>query len=207
LKEWTSHRELSEHALVEALGVYQSHEIVAPDLLARLCGATDPGARAYAAGVVGGWADRLADPEALLRLLVADDNARVRLQAIVACTYLPRAQAMEVAAIAADFPTDKFLSYALNQAVFALKPYWLPAFKSGTLNLENKLSRLGLLVRADGTPDTLRIVRGLLKSSRLEPAAREAYLEILADHGDATDLANLLQLSDDSLQARLLPAL
>src|SRR5205814_1557144 len=33
------------------------------------------------------------------------------------------------------------------------------------------------------------------------------YLEILADHGDATDLANLLQLSDDSLQARLLPAL
>src|SRR5262245_25151973 len=119
LKEWTARPGLSEHALVEALGVYQSHEVVAPDLLARLCRASDPGARAYAAGVVGPWADRLPDPLALLRPLVQDENARVRLQAVVAATYVARAEAMEVAALAADFPTDRFLDYALNQAVFA----------------------------------------------------------------------------------------
>ena len=62
----------------------------------------------------------------------------MRLQAVVACTYVARPEAMEVAAIAADFPTDKFLTYALNQAVFALKPYWLAPFKAGKLNLENK---------------------------------------------------------------------
>jgi putative heme-binding domain-containing protein len=207
LKEWTSRVDLSERALVEALGVYQSHEVVAPELLARLCRATDPGARAYAAGVAGNWADRLPDALALLRPLVADDHPRVRLQAVVACTYVPRAEAMEVAAITADFSTDKFLDYALNQAVYALKPYWLPAFQAGKLNLENKPSRLGLLVRADGTPDTLQAVRGLLQSSRLDPATREACLQILAENGDANDLTSILQLSDVSLQTRLLPSL
>src|SRR5437016_6061393 len=207
LKQWTSRPDLSEHVLVEALGVYQSHEVVAPDLLARLCHAIDPGARAYAAGVVGAWADRLPDPLALLRPLVQDENPRVRLQAVVACTYVPSAEAMEVAAVAADSPTEKFLAYALKQAVFALKPYWLPAFKAGRLNLANRSSRLDLLVRADATPDTLQTVREQLKSSKLESATREAYLHILADHGDANDLATMLNLSDDALQARLLPAL
>src|SRR5204863_2671779 len=135
----------SEHALVEALGVYQSHEVVATDLLARLCRAREPGARAYAAGVAGAWADRLADPLALLRPLVADENARVRLQAVVACTSVPKAEAMGVAAIAADLPTDKFLIYALIQAVYALKPYVLPAIKAGKLNLGHKSSRPDLL--------------------------------------------------------------
>jgi putative heme-binding domain-containing protein len=207
LKQWTSRPNLSEHALADALGVYQSHEVIAPDLLSRLCHAMDPGARAYAASVVGVWADRLPDPLALLRPLVQDENPRVRLQAIVACTYVPRPDGMELAAVAADFPTDRFLTYALNQAVFALKPYWLPAFKVGKLNLANQPSRFGLLVRADGTSDTLQAVRELLKSSKLDPATHEAYLRILAEHGNANDLATLLKLSDDPLQARLLPAL
>jgi putative heme-binding domain-containing protein len=207
LKEWISQSKLTEHDLVESLGVYQSHEVIAPELLERLCHARDPGARAYAAGVAGDWADRLPDPLALLRPLVTDENPRVRLHAVVACTYVARPEAMEVAAIAADFPTDKFLSYALHQAVFALKPYWLPALKAGRLNLGNKASRFDLLVRADATPDTLQAVRDLLKSSQLDSAAREVYLRILSDNGDANDLATILTLSDPVLQARLLPEL
>src|ERR1044071_5948549 len=100
LKEWTARPRLSERALVEALGVYQSHEKVEPELLARLCRAGEPGARAYAAGVAGLWADRLPDALPLLRALAADENPRVRLQAVVACTHVPRPEAMEAAAIA-----------------------------------------------------------------------------------------------------------
>jgi putative heme-binding domain-containing protein len=207
LAGWIARPGLSEHALVEALGVYQSHEIVAPDLLRRLCQAANPGARAYAAGVVGAWADRLPDPLALLQTLVTDENPRVRLQAVVACTWVPKAESMELAARAADLPTDKFLAYALNQAVFALKPYWLPAFKAGKLNLDNETSRLGLLVRADGTPDTLQTVRDLVSSERVDLAARETYLRILVEVGDSTDLSAILKLTDTALQARLLPAL
>lgn len=206
LTGWISRPGLSEHALVEALGVYQSHEVIAPELLTRLCRANEPSARAYTAGVVGAWANRLPDPLALLRPLVADANARVRLQAVVACTYIPEAKAMEVAAVAADFPTDKFLDYALNQAVFALKPVWLPALVAGTLHLEDQPSRLGLLVRADSTSDTLQAVRDLLKSGSLDSTSRESYLRILTETGDASDLSMILGLSDKSLQARLLPS-
>jgi putative heme-binding domain-containing protein len=207
LKEWTARPDLTEHDLMEALGVYQSHETVEPNLLERLCRAKVADARAYAAGVVGTWADRLPNPLALLRPLVGDENPRVRLQAFVACSYVPSAEAMEVAAVAADFPADKFLSYALNQVVFALKPHWLPAFKTGRLNLENKPARLSWLVRADATADTLQAVRELARSSQSDASSRETFLRILIDTGTSDDLAAILKLSDAALQTRLFPAL
>jgi putative heme-binding domain-containing protein len=205
LKEFVAKPGLSEHELKEALGVYKSQEMIAPELLARLCRSDNAGARAYAASVAGAWADRLPDPLALLRPLVADQNPRVRLQAVVACAGIPKSEAMEVVAIAADFPTDKFLSYALNQAVFALKPYWLPVFKLGKLNLENKQSRLDLLIRSDATPDTLQAVRELLQASKMDRELRERYLRLLAENGDASDVAAILTLNDAALQTRLFP--
>jgi putative heme-binding domain-containing protein len=209
LTAWAKQPDLPELALKEALGVYQSHEVVEPALLARLCRAKNPGARAYAAGVVGAWADRLPDPLALLRPLVADAHPRVRLQAVVACTYVPKPEAIEVAAVAADYPTDVFLDYALGQAVYSLKPQWVGPFKAGKLHFENKPNRLGMVVRADGTPDTLGALRELVVSAEADAAARENFLHILADVGDANDLASVLKLTDADamLQARLLPAL
>ncbi|MBI3415539.1 MAG: c-type cytochrome [Verrucomicrobia bacterium] len=215
LKIWTTKSDLSEHALVEALGVYLSHEAPAAELLARLCSAKEPGARAYAASVVGAWATRLPDPLVLLRPLVVDENPRVRLQAVVACTYVAKPEAMAVAAIAADFPTDKFLDYALKQAVFALKPQWLPAFKAGQLNLENKPARLNLLIRADGTVDTLNALRELTTSTPLGDPRHETFFTLLADVGDANDLARLLDTKtftgakghDAAQHARVLEAL
>jgi len=207
LNEWFRRSDIPEQALVEALGVCQSHEVINLELLTRLCHAKEAGARAYAASVVGAWAERLADPLALLRALVTDENPRVRLQAVVACSYVSQPEAIEVAVSAADFSTDKFLDYALKQVVFALKPQWLAPFKAGKLQFENKPARLGLLIRADGTPDTLEAVRELLKSQQLDSAAREAYLDILAEIGDARDLASILTLADPALQARVLPAL
>ena len=207
LKTWTAENNVPEHALKEALGVYQSHEVIAPELLAKLCRAKEPGARAYAASVVGAWAGQLPNALELLRPLATDENPRVRLQAIVACTHTTNAQAMEVAASAADSSTDKFLDYALKQAVFALKPYWLPALRTGQLNFENKPARVSMLVRADGTSDVLQSLRALLQSAQTDIAARESYWRILADTGDTNDLAAMLRIRDTALQARVLPAL
>lgn len=205
LKKWTAQKDLSDHALKEALGVYQSHEVVAPELVASLCRASEAGARAYAANVVGAWATQLPNTLDLLRPLVADENARVRLQAVVACTYVTNAHALEVAASAADFPSDKFLDYALKQAVFALKPYWLPELRAGKLNLENKPARVAMLVRADGTSDVVQSLRALLKLPATDNAARETYWRILADVGDANDLGAMLKIDDARAQTRMLP--
>jgi putative heme-binding domain-containing protein len=206
LRSWTT-RNTSEHALKEALGVYQSHEAIAPDLLARLSSAKDAGARAYAASVIGLCAERLGNTLQLLRPLVQDSNPRVRLQALVACSYVPRKEAMELAAVAMDFSTDKFLDYAWRQAVFALKPRWLPALKEGKLNLNNSAARLSALVRADGTPDTVGAVRALAMAAKGDLREREMYLQLLTEVGGAADLAAILQTGDAEMKARLLPGL
>ena len=207
LRGWMAREGLSELTLKEALGVCQSHEAVEPELLARLCRASRPGARAYAASVVGAWADRLPDPLAMLRPLVADENPRVRLQAVVACAYVPKPESIEVAMVAADYPTDAFISYALGQAVHSLKPHWAGPLKAGKLSFGNELARIGTLVRADGTPDTLQALRELVAAPGLDAAGRERFLHILADVGDANDLATILNLADVGLKARLIPAL
>lgn len=195
----------SEHARKEALGVFASHEIIAPELLENLAHAQDPGARAYAASVAGLWADRLSDPLRLLGALVTDSNPRVRLQAIVASSYVSQPQTVSVTLRAAEMPSDPFLDYALKQAVFALKPFWLEPFQKGGLTFENRLPRLTAFVRADGTPDTLQTVRQLLQSPSLNREARRSFLHVLADLGTAGDLESILLLSDSSLQAELLP--
>jgi putative heme-binding domain-containing protein len=206
LDRWVDRPGLSELALKEALGVCQSHEIVVPNLLSRLCRARDAGARAYAAGVVGLWADRLENPLTLLTPLARDENSRVRVQAVVACAYVRKPQAIETALAGSDFATDKFLDYALRQTVFSLKPEWLQPFQAGRLTFQGNLSRLGLLVRADGTPDTVAAVRSLARASKLDRRERENYWRLLAEVGDGNDYSALLRSNDPELQARVLPA-
>jgi putative heme-binding domain-containing protein len=192
LDRWTSTSGLSEQTLVETLGVYRSHEVVASNLLARLCHAQASGARAYAASTVGAWADRLSDPLSLLRPLATDEHPRVRLQTIIACAAIPSAEALEVASRAMDLPADKFIEYGFRQTVFALKSSWLPALRAGRLQLENGTSRLAALIRADGTPDTLQALREVVALSSAPPDRRQPFLVLLAEVGDAADLTRLL---------------
>lgn len=110
----------------EALGVFEAHETPRPALLATLLAAEDARLRAYATRTVGAWADRLPDALALLGARIADAHPRVRVEAIVACARIPQAAAVEVAARALAAPRDRFIDYALAQAVRALQPQWKP---------------------------------------------------------------------------------
>jgi putative heme-binding domain-containing protein len=183
-----------EHHRMEALGIYEAQEVVEPALLTKLLKAKDARVRAYAASVVGRWQDRLADPLALLRPLAADESSRVRLAAVVSTAAVPHADSMSVALAAVDKPVDKWLDYALRQSVFVLKPHWLPVFRQGHLSTDfaQHPARLEFLVKADGSADTLRVLRELLTSKEVEPKTRESFLNILAETGDANDLATLL---------------
>ncbi|HVY69064.1 MAG TPA: PVC-type heme-binding CxxCH protein [Verrucomicrobiae bacterium] len=202
-----------ERNLYEAIGVYESHEAVEPALLQRLLRTHDPHARAYAARVVGHWQDQLKGPLDLLRPLMADEFPRVRLEAIVAATYVRDAETLDVVLAATDKPVDKFIDYALRQAVYVLKPEWLPVFTKGRLQAEKYPARLEFLLKADGSPDTTRVLRSRLESGAVEPANREAFLGILAETGGADDLAYLLTakaftiggIHDAPMHARVLP--
>ena len=93
-----------EHHLYEAIGVFESHEVVNRSLLERLLVAKDYRARAYATRVAGRWHDRLESPLELLDRSVTDESARVRLEAIVACSDIHVTNSMVVAAKAASQP-------------------------------------------------------------------------------------------------------
>jgi putative heme-binding domain-containing protein len=124
----------TEHALYEALGVCEWQDAPEPELLQRLLTSKEPQARAYAAGTVARWADRLLPKfDAVERLadLAHDEDPRVRLAAIVAAGNIPRAESMVVVLSAATQPRDKFIDTALGAAAAALKPEWEPVLAKG----------------------------------------------------------------------------
>jgi putative heme-binding domain-containing protein len=174
--------------LYEVIGVYAGHEEVRPALLRRLLDSPDPRLRAFGTHMIGLWADRLPDPLALLRPMVVDDFPRVRMEAVVSASYVRSPAAVEVAVLALDKPSDRFIDYALTQTVRALKPQWYPALVRGELHLHNRPDRLRFVLEADGTGDVAGQVRKLAGAKGLDEAARNQLLALLADVGNASDL-------------------
>ncbi|MEZ0254110.1 MAG: PVC-type heme-binding CxxCH protein [Chthoniobacter sp.] len=138
LRQWwpqlEADRPNSEHGLYEALGVFEWLEAPEPALLQKLLESKTPEARAYAAGTVARWSDRLpAQFDAVEKLsdLAHDEDPRVRLAAIVAAGNIPRPESMVVIFGAAGLPRDKFIDTALTAATAALKPHWSPVLAKG----------------------------------------------------------------------------
>ena len=189
-----------EHHLYEAIGVFESHEVINQPLLERLLKANDYRARAYATRVAGRWHDRLESPLDLLNRSVVDENPRVRLEAIVACSNIHSAPSMAIAAKATDQPMDRFTSHALTQTVHALATQWQPALKQGLLKFENSAGLIFVL-RAFGGDDVAGQVRGLIASPEISDDGKRELLQLLAQVGTASDLDRVFQqaLQDQQL--------
>jgi len=139
----------TEHAIYEALAAYETQEIPAPELLTRLLKSREPGARAYAAGVLGRWADRLGfNVFPVLASLAHDPDPRVRLEAVVAAGNLPDAQSVPVVLDAPNPDGDKFLELAARTAITVLQPQveallskgaedWKPAWRDRLAALQH----------------------------------------------------------------------
>jgi len=197
-----------EHHLYEALGVFESHEVVNLPLLERLLTAKDYRARAYATRVVGRWHDRLKNALALLDRSVRDEHPRVRLEAVVACSDIPVPASMVVAAKATSLVTDRFIDYALTQTSHALAPHWRPALAAGEIRFE-EADHLIFVLRALGGRDVGAQVRGLIKSDSNTEDGRRQLFELLARVGGAGDLRIVLDeaIRDPSLLGMLVRAM
>jgi len=207
----------TEHALMEALGVFESREEVEPALLDRLLKAKDANARAYAAEVIGRWADRLPDrfdAESHLADLAQDENPRVRMAAIVAAANIPRPESIIVALSAAQNPRDRFIDSALHQAVIALRSQWFPLAQKSFPGW--KPQWIETLVRLDASPMTADVIRQLLTSSTVIPNETRAGLALtFVDTAKPEDLRWFLDPAnftaggtyDTALHARVLAKL
>ena len=132
-----------ERLLLETIGVFEAHETARPKLLGKLLTAKDPRVRAYAARVAGAWAEQLPDALKLLRNCVRDKNPRVRLEAVVAASYVPKPEAVQVVTAALGMKRDPFLDYAIRQSARALQPRWASALAANQLNFRGSPALAG----------------------------------------------------------------
>ncbi len=109
-----------QHHLVEALWVYQSHDIVNLSLLERLLGSPEPKARAAATRVLAFWHDRVSDVYGRLRKLVADEHPRVRLEAVRALSFFRDQEAINIAIESLVLPQDDYLAYVFRETMQTL---------------------------------------------------------------------------------------
>ena len=183
-----------EAKLFEAIGVFESHEVVDRPLLERLLASKDYRARAYATRVVGRWHDRLKNPLALLRRSAADEHSRVRLEAIVAASDVREAESIAIAAQAADGSADRFITFAFKNAVHALASEWKPALLAGKLDFA-KPAHLLSVVREGGGKEVASVVRQKLADPALSTARKLVLAELLAQIGNSADAALALELA------------
>jgi len=121
--------------LIELAGVYQAHETPRPVVVDGMLSSDDFRVRAYGARVAGEWAHRVEESPKWLRQAVHDDHVRVRLEAVVACSYLGAEEGVSIATEVLWHPSDRFLDYALRQSVRALQSGWMDSWRKGTLKL------------------------------------------------------------------------
>lgn len=120
-----------EHHLLEALWVFQSHNVVNEDLLRQLLTAKHHQARSAATAVLVDWRDRINEPLALLRRLAEDEHPQVRLQAVRAASFFRTGEAADIALLALKRPMDEYLNYVLRETMRQLDPFWKEALAEG----------------------------------------------------------------------------
>jgi putative heme-binding domain-containing protein len=138
LDTWTSQNNTNDYRRLQALSVFEAHESPRPDLLKSLLRAPDPRIRAYATRTLSTWARNGTLPDALplLETQIADADPLVRLEAIVAASYIPDPRAAIVAARALDQDFNAYHQHALTKTLHATNALWAPLLSSGKLQFD-----------------------------------------------------------------------
>jgi len=126
-----------EHHLCEALWATWAQNKPDADLIAQLLKAKQPEARAAAVDVLRHSFWKLPNHVELLNQAVRDENARVRLSAIVAATWLDNADGARIAVDAFRLPVDRWIGPVLHYALtYTLKDDVDALKAAGQLNLD-----------------------------------------------------------------------
>lgn len=191
-----------EHLLLEALWVRQTHHLIDPAALERLLAADDHRARAAATRVLRHWRWAIDDPLALFARQIRDAHPLVRLEAVVALSYMDSAEAAFLALEALDSDMDYYLDYGLNETIRALKPRWEPtiAHTAPPVSTEGVLY---LLRRAD--PSLMQrpvfsrdVYESVLREEGFQEAHRaQALARLVEDVSSSPDTSSDAPLFED----------
>jgi len=203
-----------EHQRLEALWVYQCVNQVESKLLNDLLQSDDHRVRAAAMRVASQWSDRLGNSIQLMRDGVADKHPRVRLEAVRALSRMQTVDTARFALYALDQPMDRFLDFALWQAMRDLEPYWLPAVRDGREDFAGNIEHLTFALQSVDSPTIVEPLLKLVEENRIADDRVDKVLTLIATLGGADQLAkvfNMVSAADSDLpsasKASLLEAL
>src|SRR5690554_2423016 len=127
LSTWTANLDKNdpkyEHHLLEALWVSWGLNKVDENLLRQLLKAEDPKARAAAVRVLRYVGHQIADQPSLLAEAAADEHGRVRLEAIVAASWLDPEKGLPIIEEAGKHPLDDWMIHAHATALAHLNDH------------------------------------------------------------------------------------
>ena len=147
---------------------------------------------------------KIPDSLDLLTAQIADEQPRVRLQAVITLSHIPDSRSMEIAARALDKPMDKYLEQALKNTANALKPQWLLALQTGAVTFGGDTKQLQFALEAVDQKNAVKPLVELLRSGR----NTEKHIEMIAKLGGVDDLAALYYKDfDPTLQTKTLDQL
>ena len=206
LKAWIASLDRShadyEHHLLEALWVYEHHDVVERELLTTLLQAKEFRARAAATRVLQHWFDRLDGSMALLTRMVGDPAPRVRLEAVRALSFVPTVAAAEAALESVKQPLDYYLQYTLDSTITTLAPVWKaelaggrPFAASNPEGLAFALARLETKELA-ALSGSAPVYRALIDRPGVEPPVRQEALAGLARLNGTRPLQELVAALD-----------
>jgi putative heme-binding domain-containing protein len=194
-----------EHHLLEGLWVLLQHDRLDLALLDRVLDSNEPRARAAAVRVLR--YGRHAVPDALQRLekAVEDPHPRVRLEAVIAASYLDSAPAAAIALRALHHETDRFLDYGLAETMRALEVHWKAALRDGSLALDDDPTAVAYLLDRVGGEELMALphttdvlTAATLRHDVSREDRREALRELSArrDTSVAEEVLGALQAVD-----------
>ena len=186
-----------EQHLLEGLWLHQDFDVINEPLLKTLLTARAEQARAAATTVLLHWRDRVPGTLSLLQQQVNDLSPRVRLEAVVALSFLASGQTVLAAMDAFNHPTDYYLDYALGETFKALKPVWLADLRQG--QQPPSASAHGYLLRLTTTPELGQLppappvwTEQLLRAD-IDVAKRQEAIRLLAKVRNSSEAAVLLR--------------
>jgi mono/diheme cytochrome c family protein/glucose/arabinose dehydrogenase len=136
-----------EHHLTEALWVSWGLNKVDQQVLRTLLKAKDYHARTAAVRVLRYTGHQVADQPALLLQAARDSHSRVRLEAIVAASWLPKEKGLPIVMEAAKKPMDDWMVYAHETAVAHLNGRNVQAKKEAVVQTDLKGAERDLFVK------------------------------------------------------------
>jgi len=188
----------SEHHRLEGLWAYQCVNQVEPKLLGELLNSKDHRVRAAAMRVTSQWHDRLEQTISTMRNGVADEHPRVRLEAVRALSQMQSVDAARYALFALDQPMDRFLDFALWQAMRDLEPYWLPAVREGREDFGGNIEHLTFALQSVDSPAIVEPLLKLVEGNRIREDRVDSVLTLIATLGGPDELAKVFKMVSDA---------